>query len=229
MRLLVIEDEEDLAFALKYGLKKQGFAVDTAQDGAFGLQLYEENDYDLILLDLNLPVMDGLSVLSAVREKDKLQRILILSARDSVESKIAGLDLGANDYLPKPFDFGELCARIRALLRRSFALEPTTLSIGLLSLDTAACRVSAGGVPCDTTAKEYGILHYLARNAGKAVSAEELIEHLWDSEGDLFSAAIKVHISNIRKKLKAACGEEIIKSYRAKGYMIEKEGVCNEG
>lgn len=221
MRLLLVEDEEDMVNALRYGLKKQGWAVDTAEDGALGLQMYEENDYDLILLDLNLPKMDGLEVLSAIRRENKLQRILILSARSTVEDKIAGLDMGANDYLPKPFDFGELCARIRSLLRRSFIQKPSEIKCGALRLDTAACRVFAGESFVETTPKEYGIIHYLAQNAGRIVPAEELLEHVWDSEADLFSSAIKVHMSNIRKKLKSACGEEFIYSYRARGYMIE--------
>lgn len=228
MRLLVIEDEEDLALALVYGLKKKGWAVDTAADGGEGLRLYEENEYDLILLDLNLPVMDGLEVLSAIRKQDLMQRILILSARDSVEDKIEGLDMGANDYLPKPFDFEELCARIRSLLRRSFMQQRSEIVCGRLRLDTAACRVFVESVPVVTTAKEYGILHYLVLNADRVVSAEELLEHIWDSEADLFSSAIKVHMSNIRKKLKAACPEEIIHNYRALGYMIEKGDCCNE-
>lgn len=223
MKLLIVEDEEDLANALKRGFQKAGYAVDVALDGGEGLELYGVNSYDLILLDLNLPVLDGLEVLKAIRKRDKLQRVLILSARSAVENRIEGLDLGANDYLAKPFDFGELSARVRSLLRRSFLQESSVVHCGLITLRTDLKQLEAGGKPLETTAKEYALIEYLVLHAGKVVSAEELIEHVWDSEADFFSAAVKVHISNLRRKLKQACGRELIVTQRGQGYLIEKE------
>lgn len=223
MKLLIIEDETDLLSALKKGFIKKGFAVDTADDGDEGSYLAEINDYDVIVLDLNLPHKDGLEILTEIRARSQTQKVVILSARSSVPDKILGLDMGANDYLAKPFDFLELEARVRSLARRDFVQKENVVSTHGLSVDTAKKVVAFGEVPIELAPKEYAILQYLALNSGKTMSAEELIEHIWDSNVDLFAVSVKVHISNLRKKLKTVCGDEVIQTVRGSGYLIEKE------
>ncbi len=223
MKLLIIEDEEDLLSALKAGFEKKGYVVDAAADGADGCELAFINDYDLILLDLNLPGMDGLQILKKIRKNDLRQKVLILSARSDYSQRIEGLDLGANDYLIKPFDFGELEARVRSLLRRSFTQNNVVLNFGCFSLDTCARLLYADADErVELTPKEYAILEYLLLNRGKAVSAEELIEHVWLSDVSLFSNAIKVHMSTLRKKLSAYTDQEVITNLRGAGYCIPK-------
>ncbi len=225
MKLLLIEDEEDLLESLAYGLKKQGYVVDTAMDGRDGLDLTYINEYDLIVLDLNLPSMDGLDILTEIRKRDQACKILILSARSDYNQRIEGLDRGANDYLVKPFDFGELLARVRALLRRQFIQQDTKLKHGLLSLDTAKRLVQYGEQPLELSPKEFSILEYLMMNKNCAISAEKLMEHVWHSDNDMFSNAVKVHISTLRKKIAQHTKEEIIGNIRGAGYIIhEREG-----
>lgn len=219
MKLLMIEDEEDILHAVSRGLRKCGYAVDTAQDGADGLELCLINQYDLIILDLNLPHMDGMEVLQKIREQNQETKVLILSARYSVEDKVLGLDEGANDYLVKPFHFAELEARIRALLSRRFSRDPNLLVCGDLSMDIALRRVAANGQMLELTAKEMAILEYLLKNQERPVSAEELLEHVWDSEADLFSNSIKVHMSVLRKKIGDACQ---IVNIRGTGYQLKR-------
>ena len=223
MKLLIIEDEIDLINALKKGFIKKGYVVDCAIDGEDGLELYHINEYDLIILDLNLPSMDGLEVLKAIREQDKMQRVLILSARSAVSDRIIGLDMGANDYLPKPFDFGELDARVRSLLRCELIQHNTIIKYGDIKLDTRAKSISVKDLTLCLAPREYAILEYLLLYQGKVISAEELIEHVWDSEANMFTDAVKVHISNIRKKLREVCGEEYIITIRGQGYLIGRE------
>ncbi len=221
MKLLIIEDEEDLLTALKAGFQKKGYVIDAALDGTQGLELAFVNQYDLILLDLNLPGIDGLEILREIRKNDLKQKILILSARSDYGQRIEGLDLGANDYLVKPFDFGELEARVRSLLRRSFTQNNTVLSFDRFYLDTCAHSLYTDqdeGI--DLTPKEYSILEYLLLNRGKAVSTEEIIEHVWVSDDSLFSNAIKVHMSSLRKKLGAYTDQELITNMRGAGYCI---------
>ena len=181
---------------------------------------YAVNGYDLIVLDLNLPKKDGLDVLREIRRKDVNIKILILSARSAVDDRIIGLDEGANDYLVKPFDFGELEARIRNLLRREFSQIPTTVTLGLLSLDTKSKQVSYDGTEINLTRKEYGILEYLMVHQGRPVSQEELMEHVWDNSVDSFSNSIRVHISALRKKLRAALGYDPIRNRIGEGYLM---------
>ena len=223
MRLLIIEDEPNLLSALKRGFEKRGFGVDTAGDGEQGSYFAEINDYDVIILDLNLPYKDGLEILQEIRQRSKTQKVLILSSRASVPDKILGLDMGANDYLAKPFDFLELDDRVRSLARREFLQKDNVLAVGDLSIDTAGKSVSVNNVPVNVAPKEYAILEYLAIHLGKTISAEELIEHVWNSDADLFSLSVKVHISNIRKKLLCACGREVIVTVRGRGYRIEED------
>ena len=230
MKLLVVEDEPVLSKAIAKGMRKKGYAVDCAGDGEEALELYEINEYDLMILDLNLPKIDGMEVLRRIRSKDQELRTLILSARSSVEDKINGLDCGSNDYLTKPFDFGELEARVRGLLRRQFKMQELKLTCGDITVDTAARSVAVKGAAAVLTKKEYAVLEYLMRHKGDVVSAEEMIEHVWDSEADLFSNSFKYHIYSLKKKLDAA-GEAggYIRNLRGQGYKIEcPDGSGNE-
>lgn len=223
MKLLIIEDEEDIIDALAYGFRKLGYVVDTAIDGEEGLELIYINQYDLIILDLNLPSMDGLDILAKIREEDEESKILILSARSEYIDRIKGLDMGANDYLVKPFDFGELAARVRSLLRRNFIQQNSKIKFGNIIIDTAARVVySDKKQKIDLAPKEFSILEYLINNKGRVVSAEELIEHIWSSDASMFSNAIKVHVSTLRKKLSEYSEGEIISNIRGAGYIIKE-------
>lgn len=217
MKLLVVEDEMSLQTALVRGFTKLGYAVDAAFDGEEALELYYGSFYDAIVLDLNLPKLDGIDVLQEIRKDNALIKIIILSARSEVEHKILGLDMGANDYLAKPFHFKELEARVRALLRRDFSLLNSQLSASGMTLDIAKKKAFCQDREISLTRKEYGILEYLLVNKGSIISTEELMEHVWDSDADLFSNALKVHINAIRKKLP----QEIIKTVRGQGYYVE--------
>ena len=229
MRLLLIEDEEDLINTLSRGLRKVGYAVDTATDGRDGLDLFYMNEYDLIILDLNLPSMDGLEILSKIREENQECKIIILSARSNYGQRIEGLDKGANDYLVKPFDFGELTARIRALLRRTFIQQSTKIRYENITIDMVNRRVyDDNNESIDFRPKEFAILEYLIVNKDRVVSTEELIEHIWAEEDNMFSNVVKVHISTIRKKLSKYCEKEIICNIRGVGYIINESGLKND-
>lgn len=222
MKLLIIEDEEDLVGALTLGFKRLGYAVDIVMDGREGLEMIFINEYDLVILDLNLPSMDGLDILKEIRKTDDEQKILILSARSDYGDRIKGLDIGANDYLVKPFDFGELAARVRSLLRRSFIQKSINLKYENITIDTASrCVYNNENKNIDLSPKEFGILEYLMINKGRTVSAEELIEHIWHGDNSMFSNVIKVHISTLRKKLNEYCENEIISNVRGSGYIIK--------
>lgn len=223
MRLLVVEDEEDMQEALCYGLRKRGYAVDASGDGADAAELCRINDYDLVVLDLNLPGLDGMEVLNYIHSLNKSTKVLILSARSEISDKITGLDGGASDYLTKPFHFDELEARIRVLLRRSFIQEEAALKCGNLLLDTNSKTVTYDGRPVELSMREFAILEYLMAGMGRPISAEELLEHVWDSDADPFSNQVKVYISVIRRKLQAVTGKEIIRSIRGAGYVIDRE------
>jgi len=223
VKLLIIEDEIDLGNALVKGFTKKGYLVDKSTDGLEGLELYRLNQYDLIILDLNLPTMDGLEILDNIRGKDKEQRVLILSARSAIDDRIIGLDMGANDYLPKPFDFRELDARVRSLLRCELIQHNNQITCGDLCLDTHTKKVVVKSIVLELEPREYSILEYLLFHLEKVISAETIIEHVWDSDADLFSSAVKVHMSNIRRKIKEACGKDYIVTVRGQGYMITKE------
>lgn len=223
MKLLIIEDEEDILDALVYGFRKLGYIVDSASDGQDGLECIYINKYDLIILDLNLPSMDGLEILSKIREEDEQSKVIILSARTQFTDRIKGLDMGANDYLIKPFDFGELVARVKSLLRRSFIQKNSKMKYGDIIIDTNSRIVYAEeGKKIELAPKEFAIFEYLMLNRGRAVSAEELIEHIWDSDFEMFSNSIKVHVSNLRKKLSCYSDKEIIFNIRGSGYIINK-------
>jgi len=201
MRLLIIEDELTLAQALARGLRRQGYAVDVAVEGQGGQELAEVNQYDLLILDLNLPGIDGLDICRHLRSEQPELLILILTARDRLLDKIAGLDHGADDYLVKPFHFEELSARIRALLRRDLRVREPIHQVGDLKLDPAEQVVWQGNRRLDLTRKEYGILAYLMHCPDEIVSQEELLEHVWDAAVNPLTAAVRVHINSLRRKL----------------------------
>lgn len=223
MRILLVEDEKLLSDMIKKGLKNGGYAVDAVYDGEEALYQYEVNEYDLIVLDLNLPKVDGLDVLRKIRAADEKIKILILSARTKVEDRILGLDEGANDYLIKPFDFGELEARIRGLMRREFVQVPPILNFRDLRVDTNAKKAVIGSTTVSLTRKEYGILEYLLLHKNQVISAEKLTEHVWDNDFDPFSNTFRYHIHSLKKKLNMVSGTDYIKTVHGQGYIIEEE------
>lgn len=221
MRLLVVEDEADLAHALAKGLRQQGYAVDQAFDGRQGLELAEINDYDLLILDLNLPEMDGLEVCRRLRASQSSMLILILTARDRPDERIVGLDLGADDYLVKPFHFGELTARIRALLRRDMRVRSPLLQYKDLKLDPTARVIWQENRRLELTGKEFGILEYLLRHQGEIVSQETLLEHVWDMQANPLTNTVRVHINSLRRKLEdMAETPRYIETFVGQGYML---------
>lgn len=225
MRILVVEDEQDLCDIISEGLELDGYAVDKCYNGSAAYELICVERYDLVVLDLNLPGMDGMEVLRKVREQDRDVKILILSARSTVIDKVTGLDGGANDYLAKPFDFQELEARIRNLLRRSFTQSETILKWGTITLDTSARTAAVCGESLELTKKELAVLEYFLHHPGKVISQEELMEHVWDMEADSFSNAVRVHIASLRKKLRSALNEDIILTKIGEGYYLKKPEV----
>lgn len=220
MKLLLVEDEELLSDAISKGLKKLGFAVDQAYDGEMALYLYEVNTYDLVILDLNLPVIDGMEVLRRIRKSDMDTKVLILSARSDIQERVCGLNEGANDYLIKPFDFQELAARIHNLVRRTFLQTPSKLSAHGITIDLLAKTVTQNQERIPLTYKEYSILEYLMMNQGRVIPQSELIEHVWDSEADPFSNALKFQLHALKKKLGKT---NIICNVRGQGYIIQGE------
>jgi len=201
MRILIVEDELDLANALARGLRQKGYAVDIAVNGEEGWEFGEINEYDLAILDLNLPKLDGLEVCKRLRSSKPEMLILMLTARSRLEDKVIGLDLGADDYLVKPFHFEELLARIRALLRRDLRVREPILHAGDLRLDPASRIAWQGKRRVELTKKEFAILEYLMRHRGEVVSQEELIEHIWNEDVNLFTASVRVHVHSLRRKL----------------------------
>ncbi|OAB43517.1 response regulator transcription factor [Paenibacillus antarcticus] len=228
MRILIVEDELDLQEAIADGLRIDGYAVDTCDNGEAAYELLYEVNYDLVVLDLNLPKMDGLEVLAKIRDEKPDLKVLILSARSSVNDKVKGLNIGANDYLEKPFDFAELEARIRNLLRRKFVQESSMLSCGAIKVDLSKRMAVLNEDEISLTKKEFALLEYFLLNKDRVVSQEELIEHVWDQNADSFSGAIRVHISTLRKKLKDVLNYDPIGTKIGEGYLLsEKYGDVN--
>jgi len=219
MRMLIIEDEADLASLLAQGLRREGYAVDIATDGNEGYEYATVNDYDLLILDLNLPGMNGLEICRRLRTSHPHLLILMLTARDRPGDKIAGLDLGADDYIVKPFDLGELSARIRALLRRDVRVRSPLLECGDIKLDPASKTAWFGKRRLQLTRKEFALLEYLMRHPGEVISQEELLEHVWDSEADPFSNRVRVHLHSLRQKL-GDHGTGYIETVVGQGYRI---------
>lgn len=220
MRILVVEDEMDLCDSIAEGLEIDGYAVDTCYDGEEASMLLSTESYDLVVLDLNLPGMDGIDILKELRVTNKGIKVLILSARTTVSDKVLGLDIGANDYLSKPFAFEELEARIRGLLRRSFIQEDAVLTWNEISLDTVGRMVLINGTDISLTKKELAILEYFLLNKNKVISQEELMEHVWNMEADSLSNAVRVHIASLRKKLKAQLKYDPITTKIGEGYYL---------
>ena len=225
LRLLIVEDEKQLCDTIAKSLHHAGYEVDCCYDGAEALERLLIEQYDLIVLDLHLPGMDGMEVLERLRQTDAETKVLILSARSEVEDKVEGLDAGANDYLAKPFHLAELEARIRSLTLRQFTQQDVILTCGTLTFDTRARKASVNGRALTLTRKETGILEYLMVHRGRPVSQEELIEHVWDNSVDNFSNSIRVHISALRKKLRAALGYDPVRNRIGEGYLMEEDGV----
>ena len=220
MHLLVIEHERALCETIVRDLRRLAYSVDFCHDGEEALELLYTEHYDLVLLDLNLPGKDGMTVLRTLRQTDHETRVLILSARSGVEDKVAGLDAGANDYLAKPFHLAELEARIRSLTLRQFTQQDVLLTCGALTFDTRTRAASVKGQNLSLTRKETGILEYLMVHQGRPVSQEELMEHVWDNSVDNFSNSIRVHISSLRKKLRSGLGYDPIRNRIGEGYLI---------
>jgi len=220
VRILLVEDESRVAGFLVKGLREQTFAVDVARDGEEGLYLGSVNEYDLVILDVMLPRKDGHAVCRELRATGRRMPILMLTARGAVDDRVAGLDCGADDYLVKPFDFKELLARVRALLRRSAVLRPERLRIGDLLLDTASHSVTRGGKPVELTAKEYALLEFLVLNQGRVVGREQIAQHVWDENFDPFSNIIDVYIKRLRAKIDTQSDRRLIHTRRGEGYML---------
>jgi two-component system copper resistance phosphate regulon response regulator CusR len=227
MRILLVEDEPDAARILAKGLRRQKYAVDVAADGEAAEHEASVNDYDLIILDVMLPRKDGFEVCSELRAAGSTVPILMLTARDAVRDRITGLDAGADDYLTKPYDFHELLARVRALLRRGRALRPERIEVADLTIDTRAHQVERAGRQIDLTGKEYALLEYLARRAGEVISRADISEHVWDVNFDPFSNLIEVYIQRLRRKIDDGHGLKLIRTLRGEGYLLvagEEEG-----
>ena len=223
MHILVVEDERALCETIVRSLRRLAYSVDFCHDGNKAIELLGVERYDLALLDLNLPGADGMTVLRTLRQNDRDTKVLILSARSEVADKVEGLDAGANDYLAKPFHLEEVEARIRSLTRRQFTQNDVVLICGELSFDTKTRIAAADGQELSLTRKEIGILEYLLLNQGRPVSQEELLDHVWDNSVDNFSNSIRVHISALRKKLRAALGFDPIRNRIGEGYVMEEE------
>lgn len=223
MKILLVEDEEKLLESIREGLVHCGYAVDTALDGEEGSFMAFTNDYDLIILDINLPQKDGFEILKEVRARDREVNIIMLTALSDIDDRVRGFDLGANDYVLKPFHFEELKARIRSLLRRKTTIKDAVIETKGISFDTTKRTFNIKGENLKLTAKEAGILEYLFFNLGRYVTTEELMEHVWNDEVDIFSNVVRVHMSALRKKLKAKLGKNIIRNEIGKGYIIDEE------
>jgi two-component system, OmpR family, response regulator len=221
MRLLVVEDDAKLARALQRGLQREGYAVDLASDGDEGLEQASENEYDVVLLDVMLPGRDGFAVCRAMRRKERWAPVLMLTARDQVDDRIRGLDAGADDYLVKPFDYGELLARLRALIRRGPSERPPILEVGDLRVDPATRTVSRAGKEVELTVREFALLHFLARHAGEVVSREQLLEHVWDDAGEGSTNVVDVYVGYLRNKLERPFRKKMIRTVRGVGFMLE--------
>lgn len=220
MRLLVVEDDESVAQFLKKGLEEERYVVDVAPDGEIGLRQAQEISYDLIILDIMLPKLDGFSVCRALRDRSLHTPILLLTVRDSTEDTVHGLDCGADDYLSKPFAFAVLLARARALLRRGTAQPPGRLTAGPLQLDAAAHRAWRGQEELILTTKEYAILEYLLRNRDRVLTRTAIIEHVWNHQYDSMTNIVDVHIRALRTKIDESNTPSLITTVRGIGYVI---------
>jgi DNA-binding response OmpR family regulator len=219
MHILVVEDEAKIAAFVQQGLEETGYHVTVARDGEAGLLEAQFNNYDLVILDVMLPKLDGIAVARKLRAARKATPILMLTARDSEKDKILGLDVGADDYLTKPFSFGEFLARVRALLRRDTLTRASVMQVGDLEVDTAARRVRRGGQEVELSAREYALLEYLVHHAGQVVTRDLLAENVW-SDTDVESNVIDVYIRYLRQKIDAPFGAPLLHTVRGLGYTL---------
>jgi two-component system, OmpR family, response regulator len=221
MRLLLVEDDDKLSRALARGLRHEGYAVDVAGDGDAALAHAGVWDYDAIVLDVMLPRRDGLEVCGALRERGCWAPVLMVTARGAIPDRVRGLDAGADDYLPKPFDFDELLARLRALLRRAPAERPARLEVGDLVVDPATHAVTRAGAAVPLTAREFAVLEYLARHAGQAVTRAHLLDHVWDANYEGSTNVVDVYVGYLRRKLEQPFGRPLIRTLRGVGWTLE--------
>ena len=223
MRVLLVEDEKKVASFIKKGLEEHGYAVDLATDGKIGLAMALDQVHDLVILDINLPEIDGLSVLQQIREQQMATPVLLLTIRATIEDKVIGLDTGADDYLSKPFSFEELLARVRALLRRGSDSKTPVLKVADLSLDPATRQVFRGGNRIELTSKEFAILEYFMRNAGRVLTRSMIINHAWDYDYEAETNMVDVYINYLRKKMDAAYQPKLLHTIRGTGYVMREE------
>lgn len=220
MRILLVEDETSAAKMMAKGLREHTYAVDVSTDGDQALYQSSINDYDLIILDVMLPGKSGFDVCRELRASGSAVPVMMLTARDDIDDRVAGLDTGADDYLTKPFDFRELLAHIRALLRRGPALQPDLIRLGDLVIDTRTRSVERGGRSVHLTAKEYALLEFLARRAGAVVSRPDIAEHVWDDGFDPFSNLIEVYVQRLRRKIDDGAATKLLQTRRGEGYAL---------
>ena len=223
MKILLAEDEVDLNNVVTRYLKKNGYSVDSVLDGEEALDYLEYSEYDLVILDIMMPKVDGFEVIKKLRDKGNHTSVLMLTARDSADDKVKGLDLGADDYIVKPFDFNELMARIRAVVRRKYGNSSNKLVIGDLILDTSEKSVTRAGKQIELTGKEYEVLEYLMQSKNRILSRDQIKEHVWDFDYEGDSNIIDVLIKNIRKKIDIEDGKQIIYTKRGFGYVIKED------
>ena len=223
MRLLVVEDEKKVAGFIKKGLEEEGYAVDVAYDGELGLAMALDRVHDAIILDVNLPRMDGLSVLKQLRKQKVTTPVLLLTVRATIEDKVIGLDSGADDYLTKPFAFHEFVARVRALIRRRAEAEPAILQVADLRLDPSQRLVLRGDEKIDLTPKEFSLLDYFMRNPGRVLTRTMIAEHVWDYDFDTMTNVIDVYVNYLRKKIDPNREQSLIQTVRGVGYVLRAE------
>ena len=221
MRILVVEDEKKVADFIRRGLKEEGYAVDVADNGEEGLFLAQTNPYDLILLDLMLPKLDGLALCRKLRQEKDVTPVIMLTAKDEVKDKVKGLDAGADDYLTKPFSFEELLARIRAILRKGSRRQQTSLQVADITLDLLSHTVTRAGKEIELTSKEFSLLEYFMRNCGSVVTRTMISEHVWDLNFDTFTNVIDVYVTYLRKKIDPGRRASLIQTVRGRGYVMK--------
>lgn len=222
MRLLLVEDSQRLQMSIGKALRKSGYAVDTSGDGEEGLWLAESNDYDAIVLDIMLPKLDGLEVLRRLRQKGRLTPVLLLTAKDTIEDRVTGLQTGANDYLVKPFALQELLARVQALCRRQYGNKTNRIVVANLEIDLTARQARRAGQPLELTSREYMLLEYLALRRGQIVTRSEIEGHIYNESADLMSNAVDSAICGLRKKLEPDGGPQLIQTKRGLGYTLKE-------
>ncbi len=228
MRLLLVEDEKKVASHIKKGLEGEGYAVDVINNGEDAYSMVKTYDYDLVILDVMLPGKNGVQVLKELRENKYFTPVIFLTAKNSTEEKILGLDLGADDYLTKPFEFEELCARIRAILRRHESIKSTTLAIADLELNPVTHEVKRAGQKIDLTQKEYALLEYLLYNQGKILTRTMIVEHVWDQDFDSFTNVVDVYINHLRSKIDQPFDKKLLHTARGFGYVLREQDASNK-